>query len=114
MTSASALLLVLRHFYYMGRHVPDQCFSTPASAMALLLRGQASLCSVVRHSCSCYGAFVTWASTSLFSTVPYLQVLIMLCSSHSLLPVYAGKYLYVVYMNNMIHETKSTQFCSVL
>ena len=39
--SASALLLVLRHFCYVGRHVSDQCFGTPASATALLLRGQA-------------------------------------------------------------------------
>ena len=28
----------------------------------------------------------------------------MLCSSHSVLEVYAGKYLYVVYLNNKIHK----------
>ena len=58
--SASALLLVLRHFYYVGRHVligasalllvlrhfcyvssSYQCFGTPASATALLLREHA-------------------------------------------------------------------------
>ena len=38
----------------------------------------------------------------------------MLCSSYSLLPVYVGKSLYVVYMEIMIHEIKSTQFCSVI
>ena len=27
----------------------------------------------------------------------------MLCPSHSLLPVYAGKYLYVVYLNKVIY-----------
>ena len=55
-----------------------------------------------------------WAGMSLFNTVPYLRVPIVLCSSHSLLPVYAGKYLYVVYMNNMILEIKSTQLCYVI
>ena len=31
-----------RHFCYdVGRHVSDQCFSTPASATVLQLRGQA-------------------------------------------------------------------------
>ena len=78
MFSASALLLVLQHFCYVGN------------------------------------TFVTWADTSLLRTVPYLRVPIVLCSSHSLLPIYAGKYLYLVYMNNMIHEIKSTQFCSVV
>ena len=38
----------------------------------------------------------------------------MLCPSHSLLEVYAGRHLYVVYMNNMIHEIKSTLFCFVI
>ena len=39
----------------------------------------------------------------------------MLCPSHSLLPVDVGKYLYVVYMNNMRYEIKSNSimFCSV-
>ena len=46
--SASALLLVLRHFYHVGRHVSDQCFDTPASATTLLLGGQA-------HSDQCFG-----------------------------------------------------------
>ena len=41
--SASALLLVLQHFCYLGRHVSDQCFDTPASATTLLL--------VLRHFC---------------------------------------------------------------
>ena len=38
--SALTLLLVLRHFCYVGRHVFDKCFGTPASAMSLLLHGQ--------------------------------------------------------------------------
>ena len=55
--SVSVLLLVLRHFCYMGRHdisvtwagtystsvLSDKCFGTPASATALLLRGQARI-----------------------------------------------------------------------
>ena len=43
------------------------------------------------------------ASVPLISTVLYLQVPIVLCPSHSLLSVYAGKYLYVVYLNKMIY-----------
>ena len=39
-----------------------------------------------------------------FGASQYLQVPIVLCPSHSLLPIYAGKYLYVVSMNNMIYE----------
>ena len=57
MISASALLLVLRRFYHVGRHVHmnmisalarihDQCFCTPASVLTLLLRWQARLCFV--------------------------------------------------------------------
>ena len=38
----------------------------------------------------------------------------VLCPSHSVLEVYAGRHLYVVYMNNMIHEIKSTQLCSMI
>ena len=38
----------------------------------------------------------------------------MLCPSHSLLPVYAGKYLYVVYMTNMIYEIESNKLCFVV
>ena len=38
----------------------------------------------------------------------------MLCPSHSLLIVNVGKYLYVVYMNNMRYEIKVIQFCSVV
>ena len=36
----------------------------------------------------------------LFSTVPYLQVPIVLRPSHSLLLVYIGKHLYDKYLNN--------------
>ena len=54
------------------------------------------------------------ASTPLFNTVLYLQVFIVLCPSHSVLEVYASKYLYDVYMSNMIHEIKSNQLCFVL
>ena len=42
-------------------------------------------------------------STPLFSTVLYLQVPIVSYPSHSLLPVYAGKHLFVVYLNKMIY-----------
>ena len=48
--SASALLLVLRHLCYVSRHVPDQCYGTPTSVTALLLREQARI--VLRHLCS--------------------------------------------------------------
>ena len=44
-----------------------------------------------------------YASAPLFSTVLYLRAPIVLCPSNSLLPVYAGKYLYVVYLNKMIY-----------
>ena len=37
--NAWVLLLVLQHFYYVGRHVSNQCYDTFASAMTLLLRG---------------------------------------------------------------------------
>ena len=43
------------------------------------------------------------ASAPLSSTVLYLRVSIVSYPSHSLLPVYAGKYLYVVHMNKMIN-----------
>ena len=46
------------------------------------------------------------ASAPLFSTVPYFRVPIVLCPSHSLLPFDVGKYLYIVYMNNMRYEIK--------
>ena len=81
--SASALLLVLRHFCYVGMHISDHCYDTSAS----------------------YDAFVTWAdmycaSAPLFSTVQYLRVPIVTCPSHSLLLVYIGKHLYDKNMNN--------------
>ena len=43
---------------------------------------------------------VTWVGTSLFSTVPYLQVPIVLCPYHSLFLVYTGKLLYDKNLNN--------------
>ena len=46
------------------------------------------------------------ALTLLFGTVPYLHVLIVLRPSHSLLLVYASKYLYDKYLNNEIYENK--------
>ena len=58
---------MLRHFYYVGRHV-----------------------------------FVC-ALAPLFSIVLYLWVHIVSCPSHSLLLVFAGIYLYVVYLNKMIY-----------
>ena len=75
--SASALLIVLRHLCYVGRHVSDQCYDT----------------------------FVTWAdmycaSAPLFSIVQYSWVPIVSCPSHSLLLVYTSKHLYDKNMNN--------------
>ena len=49
----------------------------------------------------CAGTYC--ASAPLFSTVLYLRVPIVLCPSHSLLLVYASKYLYVMYLNKMIY-----------
>ena len=54
-------------------------------------------CYVGRHVSVC-------ASAPLFNTVLYLRVLIVMCPSHSLLPMYANKYLYVVYLNKMIYR----------
>ena len=54
------------------------------------------LCYVGRHVSIC-------ASAPLFNAVLYLRVPIVSCLSHSLLPVYAGKYLYVGYLNKMIY-----------
>ena len=93
MFNATALLLVQRHFYYVGRHVFVQCDNTPAL---------------------CYDTSVTWAGTSLFSTVPYLRVPIMLRPSHSLLLVYTGKYLYDKNVNNEQEESIRNQFCFVM
>ena len=81
--SASSLLLVLRHFCYVGRHVSNQCYDTHASATTLLLRGQARI-----------------ALAPLFNTIQYLRVPIMLRLSHSLLLVYTGKHLYDKNMNH--------------
>ena len=44
-----------------------------------------------------------YASVTLFNTILYLRVPIVLCPSHSLLSVYLGKYLYVGYLNKMIY-----------
>ena len=77
--SATTLLLVLRHFCYVGRHISVQCDITPAL---------------------CYDTSIMWAGTSLFSIVMYIQVPIMLRPSHSLLLVYTSKHLYDKNMNN--------------
>ena len=91
--SATTLLLVLRHFYYVGKHVFVQCDDTPAL---------------------CYDTLVMWACTSLISTVPYLRVPIVLRPSHSLLLVYTCKHLYDMNMNNEQEESIRNQFCSVM
>ena len=62
----------------MGKHVSLKCDDTPAL---------------------CYDTSVTWADTSLFSTVPYIWVPIVLRPSHSLLLVYIDKHLYDKNMN---------------
>ena len=77
--NATTLLLVLQHFYYVGRNVFVQCDDTPAL---------------------CYGTSVTWAGTSLFNTILYLRVPIVLHPSHLLLLVYTCKHLYDKNLNN--------------
>ena len=71
--------IMLQHLCYVGRHVSVQCDGTPTL---------------------CYDTSVRWVDTPLFSTVPYLQVPIVLCFYHSLLLVYTGKHLYDKNMNN--------------
>ena len=91
--SATTLLLVLRHFYYVSKHISVQYEDTSAL---------------------CYNTSVTWAGTSLFSTVPYLRVPIVLCPSHSLLLVYISKHLYDKNPNNEQEESIRNQFSSVM
>ena len=91
--SATTLMLVLRHFYYVGMHISIQCDDTPAL---------------------CYITSVTWSGMSLFSTVPYLRVPTVLLPSHSLLLVYTGKHLYDKNMSNEQEESIKNQFCSVM
>ena len=52
---------MLRHFYYVCRHISVQCDNTP------LL---------------CYDTSIMWAGTSLFNTVPYFRVPIVLLNSY--------------------------------
>ena len=82
-----------------------------------MLRGQARLCLVLRHSLFSASTLLlvirhvgyvgrhvfVCASTPLFSIVPYLRVPIVLCPSHSLFSVYTGKHLYDKIMNNVIY-----------
>ena len=68
----------------MNRHISVQCDDTPAL---------------------CYDTSVTWVDMSLFSTVPYLWVPIVLRPYHSLLLVYTDKHLYEKYLNKMMCET---------
>ena len=91
--SATTLLLVLRHFYYVGKHVSVQCDDTPAL---------------------CYDTSVMWAGTSLFSIVLYLRVRIVLRPSHSLLLVHTCKLLYDKNLNNEQEESIRNQLCSVM
>ena len=77
----------------MGRHVSVQCDDTPAL---------------------CYHTFITWADTSLFSTVPNLRVPIVLHPSHSLLLVYTTKHLYDKNPNNEQEESIRNQFGFVM
>ena len=84
--SATTHLLVLRHFFYVGRHIFVQCDYTS----------------------------VTWAGTSLFSTISYLWVPIVLRLSYSLLLVYTSKHLYDKSLNNEQEESIRNQFCSVM
>ena len=91
--SVTALMLVLRHFCFVGKHVSVQCNDTPAL---------------------CYGTSITWVGMSLFSTVPYLRVPIVLHPSHSLLLVYTDKHLYDKNLNNEQEESIRNQLCSVI
>ena len=77
--NTTILLLVLQNVYYVGRQVSVLCDDTPAL---------------------CYGTSVTWVGKFLFSTVPYIQVPIMLRPCHSLLLVYTCKHLYDKNLNN--------------
>ena len=64
-------------------------------------------CIVLQHLCFVLHARLFSASALLFSNELYLHVPIVLPPSHSLLLVYAGKYLYDVYLNNEPYENKS-------
>ena len=66
------LCSMLRHLDYLGRHVSVQCDDT----LAL-----------------CYDTSVTWADTSLFSTVPYLRVPIVLSLSFIVTGLYIQTFL---------------------
>ena len=120
--SVSALLLVLRHFYYVGRHVSDQCYNTYVMWATTSLINASALLLVLRHFCyvgkqvsdQSFGSPASATELLFHGQARLYSVLYCTFGHHSLLPVYAGKYLYVVYMNNMIHEIKSTQFCSVI
>ena len=58
---------------------------------------------MLQHFCYVGRRVSVCSLTPLFSIVLYLRVPIVLCPSHSLLPIYADKYLYVVYLNKMIY-----------
>ena len=61
-----------------------------------------------------YDTSVTWAGMSLFNTVPYLRVPIVLRPSHSLLLVYTDKHLYDKNLNNEQEESIRNQFSSIM
>ena len=110
----TALLLVLQHFYYVGRHVSVQYDGTPASATAPLLHGQHVSIQCNGTLALCYGTSIKWPGTSLFSIISYLWVPIVLRPSYSLLLVYTGKHLYDKNLNNEQEESIRNQFCSVM
>ena len=58
---------------------------------------------MLQHFCYVGKHVSVCALAPLFNIVLYIRVPIVLCPSHSLLPVYAGKYLYVGYLNKMIY-----------
>ena len=106
--------IVLRHLCYVGRHVSIQCDDTPTSSTALLLCEQAVSIQCDSTPVLCYGTSVTWADTSLFSTVSYLRVPIVLRPSHSLLLIYIGNLLYDKNLNNEQEENIRNQLCSIM
>ena len=84
----------------MNRHI---CLVLRHSCLVLLSSSVSCdkhVCLVLRHSCFVLQARLFSASALLFSTVLYLRVPIVLRPSHSLLLVYADKYLYDVHLNN--------------
>ena len=97
-----------RHVYLVLRHsciVPNTSVSCDRHVCSVLQHSYI----VLRHSCFVLHTRLFNALALMFNTVPYFQVPIVLRPSHSLLLVYADKYLYDVYLNNEPYEHISNQ-----